>query len=181
MRIEYTTKNYKESARLTEVVEKKLSKLDKYFGEGAVAKVKLSAEKSGFTMEITIYRPGVKTPLRSEVTTDNMYDNIDIILPRIEKQILKYRTRMVDRKKDGRALPVVNVPGEVAPAEEKASYGKVVKVKNFAISIITVEEAIAELELLDHNFYVFVNAEDNKVSIVYKRDDGDYGLIVPEY
>ena len=59
--------------------------------------------------------------------------------------------------------------------------GKVVKVKNFDISIVTVDEAIAELELLDHDFYVFVNAENNKVSVVYKRHDGDYGLLTPEY
>ena len=63
--------------------------------------------------------------------------------------------------------------------EEKA--GKFVKVKNFNISIVTLDEAISELELLDHDFYVFVNAENNKVSVVYKRHDGDYGLLTPEY
>ena len=81
-------------------------------------------------------------------------------------------------KQPKKALPL-KLEEEIAPVKEKA--GKVVKVKNFDISIVTVDEAIAELELLDHDFYVFVNAENNKVSVVYKRHDGDYGLLTPEY
>lgn len=177
MRIELISKGYNEGNRLVSVIEKKLTKLDKYFPEDATAKVKLSTVgKDKFTMEITILFNGQTA--RSEVTSDNMYDNIDLVLPKLERQIAKFRDRQ-NSKQPKKALPYEPVKdASEAPSEH---LGKVVKVKNFDISIITVEDAVAELELLDHDFYVFVNAENNKVSVVYKRHDGDYGLITPEY
>lgn len=181
MRIEIIAKNYKESNRLEGVLEKKMTRLEKYFTGDASAKVKLTTQANGkYTMEITVFQAGLPAPIRAEVTTDNMYDNVDILLPKIERQIAKFRTRQEGKKKERAALPAVHDEVE-AEVKEKSKYGKIVKVKNFEISIITVEEAIEELELLDHNFYVFVNAEDNKVSVVYRRHDDDYGLITPEY
>lgn len=178
MRIDLVSKNYKESSRLTEVIEKKLSRLDKFFSEDAFAKIQLTGLKGDrYTMEISIKQPGMPVPVRAEVTTDNMYDNIDVLIPKLEKQILKYRSRF-DKKSVKLSFPDIK---EDIESEEAPAYNNVVKIKKFDISIITVDEAIAELELLDHNFYVFVNAEDNKVSVVYKRHDGDYGLITPEY
>lgn len=176
MRIEMISKGYNEGNRLVSVIEKKLTKLDKYFPEDATAKVKLSTVgKDKFTMEITILFNGQMA--RSEVTSGNMYDNIDLILPKLERQIAKFRDRQ-NSKQPKKLLPLDTVKEDEETAE---SFGKVVKVKNFNISIITVDDAIAELELLDHDFYVFVNAENNKVSVVYKRRDGDYGLLTPEY
>ncbi len=177
MRIELISKGYNEGNRLVSVIEKKLSKLDKFFTTEASAKIKLSTiGKDKYTMEITIAFGG--QIVRSEVTSGNMYDNIDLIAPKLERQIAKYRDRLLS-KQPKPALPLKIDEDEVVSSPEKA--GKVVKVKNFDISIITVDDAIAELELLDHDFYVFVNAENNKVSVVYKRQDGDYGLITPEY
>lgn len=174
MRIEIISKNYKESERLLNILEKKLAKLDKYFSDEADANVKLSITNGEkFTMEVTIRGAG-KT-IRSETTSDNMYDNIDILLPKLERQIAKNRNRYEKGKRGGYIdAPVVDEP-------EVGQYGKVVKVKRFDISITTVDDAIAEMELLDHTFHIFVNADTNKVSVVYKRDDGDYGLITPEY
>ncbi len=176
MRIELISKGYNEGNRLVSVIEKKLSKFDKYFHDEATAKIKLSTVgKDKYTMEVTIINGGQL--VRSEVTSANMYDNIDLLIPKLERQIAKYRDRMLS-KQPKKALPF-KVEEEVAEVDEKP--GKIVKVKNFDISIITVDEAVAELELLDHDFYVFVNAENNKVSVVYKRHDGDYGLLTPEY
>ena len=177
MIIELVSKNYNEGNRLVNVIEKKLSRLDKYFSGDAEALVKLSTvgtEK--YTMEITVRFGGYIA--RAEVTSQNMYDNIDLVLPKLEKQIVKFRDRM-NSKVPKKALPLKTESAEAVPAAEKM--GNVVKEKNFNISIVTVEEAIAEMELLDHDFYVFVNAENNKVSVVYTRHDGDYGLITPEY
>ncbi len=177
MIIELVSKNYNEGNRLVNVIEKKLSRLDKYFSGDAEALVKLSTvgtEK--YTMEITVRFGGYIA--RAEVTSQNMYDNIDLVLPKLEKQIAKFRDRM-NSKVPKKALPLKTESAEAVPAAEKM--GNVVKEKNFNISIVTVEEAIAEMELLDHDFYVFVNAENNKVSVVYTRHDGDYGLITPEY
>ena len=177
MIIELVSKNYNEGNRLVNVIEKKLSRLDKYFSGDAEALVKLSTvgtEK--YTMEITVRFGGYIA--RAEVTSQNMYDNIDLVLPKPEKQIAKFRDRM-NSKVPKKALPLKTESAEAVPAAEKM--GNVVKEKNFNISIVTVEEAIAEMELLDHDFYVFVNADNNKVSVVYTRHDGDYGLITPEY
>mgnify|MGYP001778357474 CR=1 FL=1 len=177
MIIELVSKNYNEGNRLVNVIEKKLSRLDKYFSGDAEALVKLSTvgtEK--YTMEITVRFGGYIA--RAEVTSQNMYDNIDLVLPKLEKQIAKFRDRM-NSKVPKKALPLKTESAEAVPAAEKM--GNVVKEKNFNISIVTVEEAIAEMELLDHDFYVFVNADNNKVSVVYTRHDGDYGLITPEY
>ena len=177
MIIELVSKNYNEGNRLVNVIEKKLSRLDKYFSGDAEALVKLSTvgtEK--YTMEITVRFGGYIA--RAEVTSQNMYDNIDLVLPKLEKQIAKFRDRM-NSKVPKKALPLKTESAEAVPAAEKM--GNIVKEKNFNISIVTVEEAIAEMELLGHDFYVFVNADNNKVSVVYTRHDGDYGLITPEY
>lgn len=179
MRIEIINKNYNESNRLAEIIEKKINKLDKFFENDQTAKVQLSKiGQDKYRMEITLKYD--KKIVRAEVITDNMYENIDIILPKIEKQIIKYKTRLNEKDKKRQ---VVSIPNEEANEvkEEKAKLGKVVKVKKFDISIITVDDAVGEMELSDHNFYVFVNAENNKVSVLYKRNDGDYGLITPEY
>lgn len=181
MRIEILNRNYKDEsgqkAKLAEILEKKISKLDKFFESEAFAKVKLSTIGSGkHTMEITIISDG-KQIVRSETTSDSMYNNIDILIPKLEKQILKYHTRLASRLRKSALAPVK----EQKEAAHQESYGKIVKEKKFDISIITVQQAIAELELLDHDFYVFVNAENNLVSVVYKRRDGDYGLITPQY
>lgn len=177
MKIELVSKNYNEGSRLVGVIEKKLGKLDKYFSGDADALVKLSTVGNDkFTMEITVRFGGYIA--RAEVTGSNMYDNIDLILPKLEKQIARFRDRM-NSKVPKKALPLkADVEEAAAPREY---YGNIVKEKHFDISIVTVDEAIAEMELLDHDFYVFVNAENNRVSVVYKRRDGDYGLITPEY
>lgn len=177
MKIELVSKNYNEGSRLVSVIEKKLGKLDKYFSGDADALVKLSTVGNDkFTMEITVRFGGYIA--RAEVTGSNMYDNIDLILPKLEKQIARFRDRM-NSKVPKKALPLkTDVEEASAPREY---YGNIVKEKHFDISIVTVDEAIAEMELLDHDFYVFVNAENNRVSVVYKRHDGDYGLITPEY
>lgn len=177
MKIELVSKNYNEGSRLVGVIEKKLGKLDKYFSGDADALVKLSTVGNDkFTMEITVRFGGYIA--RAEVTGSNMYDNIDLILPKLEKQITRFRDRM-NSKVPKKALPLKTDVEEAAAPREY--YGNIVKEKHFDISIVTVDEAIAEMELLDHDFYVFVNAENNRVSVVYKRRDGDYGLITPEY
>ena len=177
MKIELVSKNYNEGSRLVSVIEKKLGKLDKYFSGDADALVKLSTVGNDkFTMEITVRFGGYIA--RAEVTGSNMYDNIDLILPKLEKQIARFRDRM-NSKMPKKALPLKTDVEEAAAPREY--YGNIVKEKHFDISIVTVDEAIAEMELLDHDFYVFVNAENNRVSVVYKRRDGDYGLITPEY
>lgn len=171
MRIEIIAKNYKLTDRLKDVVEKKLSKFSRYFDEDAVAKVvvrELNADK--FAMEITIHYDGGKI-MRSEVTTDNMYDNIDIVLPKLERQIRKYRTKLGKKIKESgfdQAF-LYDTPVDMPP--------EVARIKPTELKKLAIADAVAEMELLDHDFYAFVNEHNGMVNIVYKRASGGVGIL----
>lgn len=177
MKIEITQKNYDANQRFTNVLESKLLKFKKFLDENDKVKVKLSKVGSdNYTMEINVL---VRNKMiRAAVTSYNMWDNIDLILPKLERQINK-TTEKTERRN---AEPyVIYSKQETVDDKSYNSYGKIVKEKNFPVSIITTSQAVEEMEMLDHNFYIFINAENNKVSVVYKRLDGNYGLITPEY
>lgn len=183
MKVEFVSRNYNESDRLVRIVENKLDTLCKFLPDDTKSTVKLTGfgkdgEQMKYTMEISITFKG--TTIRAEKTSFNMWDNIDTLIPKLESQL----SRLKDKRNNNFSKPA-SLEYDVSSFEEKekidSNSPKVVKVKNYSISIISVEQAIEEMELLDHTFYVFVNADDNKVSVVYKRLDGNYGLISPEY
>lgn len=171
MRIEIIGRDYSVAERLREVVTRKLEKLDKYFGDDTLSKVVCRKEKGDrMIMEITVSFGG--RMVRSEHESDNMYDNVDVILPKIERQIQKHRTKL-SRKLRPDAF--VEVEEDVAPAKTP------VREKNFELIPMTTQEAMMQLDLLDHDFFVFMNVDNGKVNVVYKRHDGDVGLINPIY
>lgn len=175
MRIEIISKNYHLSEELKNLITKKLNKFDKYFDKEASAKIKLTTQGVNETMEITIDAGGCY--VRSSYTGDKMNENVDKILPKLERQIIKYHDKFGTRiKKDALNTPALYEESEI---EEKS--GNVVKVKKFEVSMTSVQNAIDEMELLNHSFYIFLNGDTNKISVLYKRNDGDYGLIEPEY
>lgn len=172
MNIKYVTKNYKPSDKFKEILEKKVDKLEKYFSSDVEVKVNLSEQANQFKLELTINSKG--SFFRSEVVSDNMYNNIDLALPKIEKQIVKHGDRFMTKlKKDAFVSPELMFLQD-KPTESKS---KVVKTKNFELLPTTVDDAIAQMEALGHNFYIFLNVENSKVSVVYKRNDNDNGLI----
>ena len=176
MKIDFTARNYEISDHLKKVATAKLEKLDKYFdGKSAVAKVCFKKEASSLTTEIMLDYTGKF--VRATATSDNFYDNLDAVLPKLEGQIRKHRTRF-DKHAKNTAYKEEAVYDD-GKYEKAASY-KVVKEKRFNIKPMTVEEAISELELLGHSFYVFLDAKTNTVQVLYKRNDGDLGLIEPE-
>ncbi len=175
MRIEIISKNYRLDEGLKNLITKKLSKFDKYFDKEATAKVKLTTAGNSCTMEITI-DAGICS-VRSAHTGEKMNENIDRILPKLERQVVKYHDKFGSRFKKS----ALEEPAIYEGTEEEDVKGKVVKVKKYEVSVTTVENAVEEMELLNHNFYIFINGENNKVSVLYKRNDGDYGLIEPEY
>ena len=113
--------------------------------------------------------------VRSEVASDNMYDNVDVIIPKIERQLLKNKSKL-----DKRLRPTAFVDEELPP-EDAYVRGKVVRTKTFELTPTTVEDAVTEMELIGHDFFVFKNDATGRVAVVYKRNDGDYGLIDPIY
>lgn len=177
MRVEINVKNYHLDNEFSELIIKKLSRFDKYFNDNAKAKVKLSTQNKSEIMEITISFTG--NVVRSIASSDEMKSNLDVVLPKLERQILKHRNRFTDKmKKNAFETPAIF---EEKDDTQVANTLNIVKVKKFQVSVTSVENAAEEMELLSHDFYVFVNGETNKINILYRRNDGNLGLIEPEY
>lgn len=176
MKIDITTRNYNASEHLKNVTEQKLAKLDKYFGgENATAKVCLKKEGSSLVTEVMLDYSGKF--VRATATSDNFYDNLDSVLPKLEGQIRKHRTRF-DKSNSNAAYRDRAVFDATEVAEKQSA--KLVKEKKFKLSPMTVDEAMEEMELLGHSFYVFLEAKTNTVQVIYLRNDGDIGLIDPK-
>ena len=175
MKIEILTRNYELGDKLKEVTEQKVQKLNKYFAESdAKVKVVHKKEANALTTEVMLDYAGKF--VRATATSDNFYDNLDVVLPKLEGQIRKYRTRFDKHQK--------NVAYREQAVFEKGDYEQpnksIVKDKKFKLVPMTVNEAMEEMELLGHSFYVFLEAKSNTIQVLYQRNDGDLGLIVPE-
>ncbi|NLM42660.1 MAG: ribosome-associated translation inhibitor RaiA [Clostridiales bacterium] len=175
MRIKVSGKNIELTNALRERVEKKLSKFEKYFNPDTEANATLTVEKNRHIIEVTIPFNGVI--LRGEEATEDMYTSIDNVVEKLERQIAKYRTKLERRIKDGS----VRFENFSFDQEEDDEEPKIVKTKRFAMKPMPVEEAVLQMELLGHNFFMFYNADSDEVNVVYKRKDGNYGLIEPEF
>jgi len=175
MKIDIVAKNYNVRGNLSAIIERKLQKLDRYFPEEPTAKVVMSGDGKRCRLEISIAYNAQQ--FRAEVEGETMYYNIDEALPKLERQIIKHKEKLAD--KTGKQ-PVLdsNDYVYVTGVEEETS-SEIAKIKKFAIESIDIKEAVAQLELLDHDFYIFVNNATNNVEVVYRRHDGRVGLLQP--
>jgi len=177
MKIEFLCKNYDPSEKLKAIIDKKVQKLDKFFEDDTRIKVALKKGNTRntddlYTLELTIVLDSVV--LRAEVTSDNMYSNIDLAIPKLEKQIIRHHKKIESKSKKFRVKNYsldADLPEE--PQEEKA----LVRSKCYTLVPMTIDDAIEELELVGHNFYVFLNKSTNSINVLYVRHDGNYGLI----
>ncbi len=170
MKIDIVEKNYDVGTRLEGLIEKKVGKLDKYFDKNTSCKVVCKKEGNLFKLEISIATKNAF--FRSEVAGENMYNNLDVALPKLEKQILKFKGKKKDFK-------VPAVPDELLFLDEipDEKPSKISKRKSFSLTPVSEEEAVFMLEAVDHDFYVFLNAETGKINILYRRQNGEYGII----
>ena len=177
MKLTFTGKNIEVTDALKDVTEKKLGKLDKYFQGDAEGNVTYSVERNRKIIEVTINLPG--TILRAEESSDDMYASIDRSVDVLERQIRKHKTKLQKRFNSGETIRFENI----VPLNDEVEYDKpkVVKTKRFDMKPMDVEEAILQMELLRHNFFVFMNADSEDLNVLYKRKDGNYGLIEPEF
>lgn len=176
MIMNYTGKNVEVTEALRDVTEKKLTKLDKYFQKDIAGNVTFSTQKNRKIIEVTINLPG--TIIRAEESSDDMYASIDKAVDVLERQVRKHKTKLQKRYKNTETIRFENViPLAV---EEDNDKPKLVKTKKFTLKPMSSEEAILQMELLRHNFFVYLDGETDEVGVVYKRKDGDYGLIEPE-
>lgn len=158
------------------MINEKLSKLDKYFGDEGIATVTLTHKRNLSTMEITI--KASNTLFRSEVDAESFRDALDKSIDNIERQIRKNKTRLRKRLREG----IIPDGAEIEPTEEQQAEDEelIIRKKKFEYSPMSAEEAIMQMNLLGHTFFVYNDAESEKTCVVYKRKDGNYGLIEPE-
>lgn len=178
MRISITGKNMDVSNALHEIINKKIGKLDRYLKPETDVYVTLSVEPRRHIIEVTIPINGLV--LRAQEVTDDMYTSIDNVLEKLERQMRKHRTKLDKRLRDGafREAAPVFIPQDKDESDEGI---RIVKSKRFAIKPMDPEEAVMQMELLGHDFFVFMNMESEQVCVVYRRKGGDFGLIEPEY
>ncbi|HZJ83334.1 MAG TPA: ribosome-associated translation inhibitor RaiA [Clostridia bacterium] len=159
-------------------VEKKVLKFDRYFDENVEVQVTLSVEGYRHIIEVTIPFNGIV--IRAEESTDDMYTSIDKVLDKLERQIHKHRTRLERRMKTGAFKYESPLFSSHLPLEEDED-PKIVRTKRFSVKPMDSEEAILQMELLGHNFFVYTDADSELVNVLYKRKDGNYGIIEPDF
>ncbi|MCX7781859.1 MAG: ribosome-associated translation inhibitor RaiA [Negativicutes bacterium] len=175
MAITVRGKNIEITPALKDYVEKRIGKITKYFDNLGEITVILTVAKGRHIVEVTVPVNGML--LRGEEATTDMYTSIDLVIEKLEKQIEKYKTKIARKLKQG----VFRYEAPAHAPETDADEFKVVKTKRFAVKPVSVEEAIMQMNLINHDFYVFMNAETEEVNVIYRRRDGHYGLIEPEF
>lgn len=176
MKVQVSGKNVEISEALRKYAETKVAKVGKFFATNpSAAHVSMVIERGMHIVDVTVQLKDLL--LRGEERTNDMYASVDGAVEKIERQILKYKTRINRRLRAENEV----VAGPVAGVEELVEEPRVVRTKRFAIKPMSVDEAVMQMDLLGHDFYVFSNAETEEVNVVYRRKDGNYGLIEPEF
>ena len=175
MRFIITGRNIDVTEGLKSAVEEKLGKLDRFFAVETEVNVTLSVEKERQKIEVTI--PVKGNIIRSEQVSSDMYVSIDLVEEVIERQLKRYKNKIVDIQQNASEFAPEYIEKEYEDEEEI----KIIRSKRFGIKPMVPEEACVQMELLGHNFFVFFNAETEQVNVVYKRKGNTYGLIEPEF
>ena len=167
-------RNIEVTPGLRDAVERKIGKLEKYFSEDTEIHVTLSVEKERQKIEVTI--PVKGNIIRSEQSSSDMYVSIDLVEEIIERQLKRYKNKIVDKHQNAGFFTDAYLDHDYMDEEEI----KIVRTKKFDIKPMYPEDACIQMELLGHDFFVFINAETDQTNVVYKRKGNTYGLIEPE-
>ncbi len=190
MRFHFTGRNLAVTPALRRYAETKLARLDKFLNGLGTAHVVLRVEKHRQVAEVTVAMRDAT--LRAEESTPDLYASLDLVADKLERQVLRYKERFeahggrrgrppAGPPEPGRA-PGADGGGRAGAPAPRAGEGKprLVRVKRFAMKPMTAEDAVVQMELLGHTFFVFRNAQTEEVNVLYRRGDGAYGLIEPE-
>lgn len=177
MKLVIRGKNLEVTGALNEYAEKRLEKLNRYFDKELDVQVLLSTNKDLKTVEVTAFVEG--TVLRAVDKNADMYAAIDLVVDKIVRQIHKHKTRLAKRFQKQNLVFHADAVELETPVEEEVKVN-LVKEKTFAARPMDVEEAILQMNLVGHDFFVFLNAENDTINVVYRRHDGGYGLIKPQ-
>ena len=176
MKIELTSQNVKLTDNLRELIEKKLAKFHRFFGDEAVWYVKIRPEHEKLLLELTLK---IRRDLyRAEAVAESTESAMEAAVKKMEGQIRKHKTKLKRRKRvnDPMQLFVEELPDEIVEEESE-----IVRVKRFPIEVMHPEEATLQMELMGHDFFLYLDGDSGRVCCVYKRRDGDYGVLAPEY
>ena len=176
MRFIISGKNLEVTSDLRAAIEEKLGKLEHYFTPETKVIVTLSVEKERQKIEVTI--PVKGSIIRSEQVSNDMYVSIDLVEEVIERQLKKYKNKIIDKHQNGGDFAQSYIEDVYEVDDEEI---RIIRTKKFEIKPMYPEDACVQMELLGHNFFVFNNAETGETNVVYKRKGGTYGLIEPEY
>ena len=176
MKFTFTEKKVNLPKRIHNYAEKKVGKLDRYFKTEAEANLVFSVEKDRNKVELTIRSAG--TILRVSESTSDMFASIDAAVTSMERQLRKHKARLEKRLRQDAFEPEEEV-SSFAPEVEEDDF-EVVRTKKFPIKPMTVDEAILQMDLLGHNFFAFKDEDSGAFAVVYRRNDGGYGLIEDE-
>lgn len=177
MKTVITGKNYAPSDKLKEIIEKKFAKLDKYFSDDITANVLTIKEKGTYKVEATINTSG--TIFRAETRSGDPYDCVDRCIEKLSTQMSKFKTKLQKKYKGQKGFGFEELPD--IDLEEEQEELKVVRAKKFQLEPMGEEEAIMQMEMLNHDFFVYLNMETDSVNVVYKRKDGNYGVLETTY
>ena len=179
-------KNIEVTEGIKAAIEEKLGRLDKYLVDDTIVNVTLSVQKGRQKIEVTIPMKG--HIIRAEEGSEDMYVSIDLVVDVIERQIRRYKTRLMNQKYDGTSFKqefmeqvIPNYGEDSSDDDVEDDEIRIIRSKKFAIKPMDVEEACVQMELLGHDFFVFRNADTFEVNVVYKRKGNTYGLIEPEF
>ncbi len=176
MEVSIFARNMELTPHLREYVERKVEKLDRYLPLIDDVRIDLAVENTRSAAHRQVAQLTVRvrgTILRAEERAQDMFASIDTVLDKMYRQIARYKGKRQDRwHAAAEALPIEEPVGETE--------GEIVRVKRFEVWPMAPEEAIEQMELLGHHFYIFLNADENAINVVYERNDGDYGLLQPE-
>lgn len=172
-------KNVEVAEPLREYIEKKIGKLRRYINvpDGAAAQINLELERGDrHIMEVTLPVEGLL--LRGEVVTGDWFASVDQVAEILERQWAKWKTRVLRRQRGARDAAAAADDSDADDADEDV--GRVVRHKRFPVKPMPLEEAVLQMNLLGHDFFVFTNAETEQINVVYRRHDGNFGLLEPE-
>ena len=179
MKVIFRGKHIEVTDAIRNYIEKRLNKIERHFDHILEVIVTLSVEKNRQIVEATLQAS--RALIRAEEETDDMYASIDKVVDKLERQIQKYKEKYFQKPHPGSERKELVNEGANIEDSEPDRIAKIVKTKRFAIKPMSVEEAAMQMDLLGHNFFVFANDNTNKVNVLYKRKDGNFGLIEPEF
>ncbi len=174
MKVIITGKNYSTYKHLEETMQRKFDKLGKYFSDDNVVNVVLSQERGKDKIEVTINAKG--TVFRAEEVATDIYEGIDKAVDKLSSQMAKFKGKLQKRYNDNKSVRF-----EILPDIEEAEDVKVVRTKKFELAPMNVDEAILQMEMLQHTFFVYLDMETDSVNVVYRRKDGNYGVLETTY